>query len=105
MTIVISSGEDSDVEFLGYGASNNTQRNCDGAYRRREDAATKEFTVQPESMIRKVETKLTVSLKNGRREYICKRCHKPGKHSLVVADRQRKRWRLVMLIINRPPSD
>lgn len=85
--IVVSSGEDSDVEFLGYGASSNKQHNLDSSYKRREDAATRGTTVQPESVMQKFNTKKAASSKNGSWEYICKRCHKPGQNFPIVANR------------------
>lgn len=94
LTIEVSSGEDSDVEFLGDGTSSHGREDCDSSDKEVGIIATKENTtqlepgrtVQLDPIAQEVQARKATNLKNGTWEYICKRCHKPGKNLSVLSN-------------------
>lgn len=78
-----SSGEDSDVEFLGYATPNHGRGNFDSA-----GNITTQLdpvrTAHPKPLAQRVQTKKATNSKKATQEYICKRCNKPGKNTSVV---------------------
>lgn len=94
LTIEVSSGEDSDMEFLGDGTSSHGIEDCDSSDKEMGIIATKGNmtqlepgrTVQLEPIIPEIQGRKATNLKNGTWEYICKRCHKPGENPSVISN-------------------
>lgn len=87
LVIEISSGEDSDVEFMGYGSPSHGKEFDEAHDNKPGDAATKENinlleptrTAQLSPMARDSDSKKISNTKSGAWQYVCKRCHKPGR--------------------------
>lgn len=113
----VSSGEDSDVEFLDCGSLRQQRRDLDSPFHDIGDSMMFEESVatednarhdQSDQMLRfgSVTKELNVnnkaSSKNGKWEYVCKRCYKPGETHSLTRRKEVKKWQRTPLIINRP---